>query len=191
MNTLASHSTEFIPGTEETCAKFTIDDPATPFVLHAITRANQEYTLGLWIKADADGTVTVNDHAIPVTTDWTRHVLTYVATGINLRLFFDAAGTYYIYRPKLEIGNVASDWTPNPNDDNPDTEFKLNMTGSGALFTKGSNNPLTVTEEGISTTNTKTGNITIDRNGEHRHGDWVWRQRGNGNYGLQWKEATE
>lgn len=191
MNTLESYNTEFIPGTEETCAKFTIDSTILPFVLHSITRPNQEYTLGFWIKGDADGNISINNRTIPVTTDWTRHVFTFVATAANLRFLFKTIGTYYIYRPKLEIGNAASDWTAHPSDVYPEDEFKLNITGSGAAFAKGDNIPVIVNEKGMVAQSIETGNLTIDRDSEHRHGDWVWRQRGNGNYGLQWKVVTE
>ena len=51
MNTLESHVTEFTSETEETCARFNIDDRTVPFVLHNITVVNQEYTLSLWIKS--------------------------------------------------------------------------------------------------------------------------------------------
>lgn len=184
MNTLESHITEFIPGTEETCAKFTIDDSTIPFVLHSITKANQEYTLGLWIKGDANGSITVNDHTIPVTTDWTRHVLTYVATGANLNILFDIVGTYYIYRPKLEIGNAASDWSPNPNDAAESNEFKVNITNQGVAFMNGSDVPTRVDKDGL-----VTRDLTVE--GTYRHGDWAWEQRSTGNYGLVWKGVTE
>lgn len=130
-------------------------------------------------------------HEIPVTTAWTRHVFTYIATGRNLNFLFKDTGVYYIYRPKLEIGNTASDWTAHPSDDFVLNEFKLDLSPAGAAFTDGTNIPVTVNKNGMVAQSIETGNLTINRDSEHRHGDWVWKQRGNGNYGLQWKGVTE
>lgn len=116
MNTLESHNTQVMSEVEEVCAKFVIDTTDVPFVLHNITQVGQEYALSLWIKADTSGSVIINGVPINVTTAWARHIFTFTATDVNVNFIFTTLGNYYIYHPKLEIGNKATDWTPNPDD---------------------------------------------------------------------------
>ena len=72
----------------------------------------------------------------------------------------------YQNEPCIELGKDGS-------------EFKLLITNTRIMFMKGANVPTY-----IDTTGLVTENITI--NGELHHCNWVWKQRSNGNYGLQW-----
>jgi hypothetical protein len=116
MNTLESYITDNPLGKSDTCAKFVIDDTSMPFVLHNITSANQEYTMSFWVKADAEGILNVSNATIDVTTEWTKRYVTFYAYDVNMGFLFSTVGTYYIYHPKLEVGNKATDWTPAPED---------------------------------------------------------------------------
>lgn len=116
MNTLESFDTMSPNGSEEICAKFTIDEVLSPFVLHYITTPSEKYTLGLWIKSDSEGEVLIRGNTIVTTTEWVRHVITYKATDAHLKFFFNKTGTYYIYHPKLEQGSKDTDWTEAPED---------------------------------------------------------------------------
>lgn len=65
-----------------------------------------------------------------------------------------------------------------------DTDFKLIMTNTQALFMDGPRNPTK-----INTTGMITENMTVQR--DFRQGDFVWAVRSIGNYGLMWKGAGE
>lgn len=79
---------------------------------------------------------------------------------------------------------------PETNDEKPcvelaegDSDFKQIITNTKTLLTDGSNDGTEISADGVATEN-------ITARGEIRHGNWVWAQRANGNYGLIWKEAT-
>ena len=61
-----------------------------------------------------------------------------------------------------------------------DTEFKLIITNTQALFMDGAHVPTKINTYGIIT-----DNLTVE--GDFRHGSFVWAERTNGNYGLMWK----
>ena len=61
-----------------------------------------------------------------------------------------------------------------------DSDFKLKITNTRIMFMDGNNVPTYIDTSGL-----VTENITIS--GELRQGNWVWKQRSNGNYGLQRK----
>lgn len=128
MNTLESYTIDNPVGVSDTCSKFVIDDTTLPFVLHNITNVGQRYMLQFWIKADAESRLNILNNVIPVTSEWTKHEIVFNATSIDLKFLFTTAGTYYIYHPKLEIGNTPTDWTPAPEDiedkvDNVETDL--------------------------------------------------------------------
>lgn len=64
-----------------------------------------------------------------------------------------------------------------------DSDFKQIITNTKTLLTDGSNDGTEISADGVATEN-------ITARGEFRHGNWIWAQRPNGNYGLIWKEAT-
>ena len=52
-------------GTLESCAKFAIDDTATPFIFRKLEIEGEgEYIFSGYIKADAAGTLTIGDQKI-------------------------------------------------------------------------------------------------------------------------------
>ena len=116
MNTLEAYSIESPSGKTEECAKFAIDDVENQFILSNIASVGQEYTFSFWIKSDTEGSVTVCDTTFPVTNEWSKYILTFVASEKDVSIWFDATVTYFIYHPQLEIGNKATDWTPAPED---------------------------------------------------------------------------
>ena len=116
MSVLESYTINNPFGKSDECAKFTIDDILTPFTLHDITVPDRQYTLGLWLKSDVTGGLVVHNAMLSSDGEWTRHVVTFTAGENDLDFFFTTTGTYYIYHPKLEIGNKATDWTEAPED---------------------------------------------------------------------------
>lgn len=115
-NLLESHSIENPQNEVDTCAKFTIEDATTPFILNNITSINEQYTLSFWLKSEESGSIQVYDRVFESTTEWQKYSIVFTANDTNLNIYFTNVGTYYIYHPKLEIGNKATDWTPAPED---------------------------------------------------------------------------
>ena len=95
---------------------FVIDDVSDPFVLYDIVASGPEYTFSVWVKSDADGVISIYGNAIPTTIEWAKHTVTIVSESTDFTMVFDVAGTYYIYHPQLELGNVVSDWSLAPMD---------------------------------------------------------------------------
>lgn len=118
MNTLEAYSIESPSGIIEECAKFIIGDIENRFVLSNIASIGQEYTFSLWIKSDSPGSVFIHNRTISATNEWSKHTLTFVASSKDISIRFNTINTYFIYHPQLEIGNVATDWTPAPEDVN-------------------------------------------------------------------------
>lgn len=102
-------------GGTSACSKFTIDDVTNPFILRNITVVKQHYTLSFYAKADAESILTIQGITINVSTTWERYILLFTAESTNLNFIF-GTGVFYLYKPKLEIGNKATDWTPAPED---------------------------------------------------------------------------
>lgn len=116
MNVLESYTIDSPYGKSDECAKFDIYDTAEWFVLSDITAVDLRYTFSAWIKSDADGSLTVGDDYMLTTTEWVKYIAEFTADSVNLNIIFSTPGTYYIYHPKLELGNQATDWTPSPED---------------------------------------------------------------------------
>jgi hypothetical protein len=116
MNVLELYTTESPYGKEDECAKLSIFDTAEWFILSDTTTVGLVYTFSAWIKSDADGSFTVGESYIRTSTKWVRYKATFTADDVDLKLIFSTPGTYYLYNTKLEIGTLATDWTPSPED---------------------------------------------------------------------------
>lgn len=64
-----------------------------------------------------------------------------------------------------------------------DTDFKQVITNTKAVFMDGNTKKTQVDKDGINTDK-------LSVNKEFRQGDWIWKQRSNGNLGLMWKEVA-
>ena len=116
MNALVKYTTESPYGKSDECAKLSIFDTAEWFILADTTTVGIVYTFSAWIKSDADGSFTVGESYIRTTPKWARYKATFTADDVDLKLIFSTPGTYYLYNTQLEIGNIASDWSPSPED---------------------------------------------------------------------------
>ena len=116
MNTLESYSIANPENVTDECAKIVIDDPASAFILSDIMQPGVQYTFGFWIKSDVDSIVKIAGSSFASATSWQKHAITFTASGKNFAIRFLNSNTYYIYHPKLEIGNKATDWSPAPED---------------------------------------------------------------------------
>lgn len=101
---------------DEECAEFVITTAEDPFVLTRITKPGEQYTLSFWIRSDIEGSITVCDTLFPTTIEWSKHDITFVAKGADLQIYFNTIGTYHIFEPQLEIGNMPTDYVPAPED---------------------------------------------------------------------------
>lgn len=107
-------------GKDDICAKFTIDTVNEPFVLHDIAQVGQEYTLSFWCYSEADGEITAGGVDMSTSSDWTRYVVTFIAESVDVPIYFNIAGTYYLHNTQLEIGCKATDFALNPADTEED-----------------------------------------------------------------------
>jgi hypothetical protein len=103
-------------GKSDECAKLSIYDTAEWFILSDTTTVGLVYTFSAWIKSDAIGSLTAGESYITTTTEWVKYAATFTADDVNLKLIFSTPGTYYLYNSKLEVGNIATDWSPSPED---------------------------------------------------------------------------
>lgn len=100
----------------EECALFVIDNVGTPFVFHDITQDGQKYTIAFYTRSLSSGRISVGGESMETGSEWTRYVVTFIASGKDVPLYFNVPGTYYLYHTKLELGAKATDWTPAPED---------------------------------------------------------------------------
>lgn len=142
MNILEAEVVSSPTGLDENTAKFTIDDPLSPFTLHTITEIGKEYTLSFYSKRgdSTDHKILVAGKSFDVTSKWEKHVVTFTAKAKQVDMYFQSNGVYYVYHSKLESGNRAMDWTVAPED----TEETLNDLNNAV-----SNLKLSITKESL------------------------------------------
>lgn len=120
MNTLESYSITNPKNVTDECAKFVIDDTGSPFILSEIMQIGTRYTFSFWIKSEADSSIRTAGSTFTSTTEWQKHSIVFTATSKDLAISFLTTGMYYIYHPKLELGNMVTDWSPAPEDTTDD-----------------------------------------------------------------------
>ena len=116
MNKLETATIEDPYGKAGECAKFTITDTSSTFTFNSIASIGVEYVYGCWVKSDAVGYLSMEGSTTSTSSEWTRFVRMFTASSEDLVVTFDVPGIYYIYQSKLEQGNIATDWTPAPED---------------------------------------------------------------------------
>lgn len=116
MNTISAHSLTNPFGETSECARFVIDDTTDAFVLSSVATVGEQHTFSFWLRSEAAGNVSVADTNFVSSGAWQKHKVTFVAANANLLLTFGAVGTYYLYHAQLELGNMATDWSPAPED---------------------------------------------------------------------------
>ena len=116
MNVLEPISIDNPFGKSDECAKLTISETAEWFILPEITNIGEVYTFSAWIKSDNDGSATICDSYFLTSDEWSRHKITFTADDVNIKMIFSTPGVYYIYHAQLELGNIATDWSPAPED---------------------------------------------------------------------------
>lgn len=115
MNTLESYSGAIL-GKEDVCARFVIDDVSSPFLLTNIAKVGEQHTFSFWLRSETSGSITACGKTFAAATEWVKYETTFTATSDDLQIAFNSAGTYYIYQPQLEVGTMATDWRPAPED---------------------------------------------------------------------------
>lgn len=127
MNTLATASMSDPYGKVSECIQFTIDDTSDRFVLNDIMTIGRQYTLSLWLASDQPASISVVGDTFASAGAWSKYSATFTASSTDLSINFDNAGIYYIYQPQLEIGTVATDWTPAPEDQDDEMDARFSV----------------------------------------------------------------
>jgi outer membrane murein-binding lipoprotein Lpp len=138
------------------CAMFTIDDPTDKFVLSDVINPGENYVFSFWARSDAAGNLVFRFNDYPTSTNWEKYIIPFTTTDNHLLLSFSLNGTYYIYHPKLELGNRATDWTPAPED----TDDKIEATNK------------TISELRVDTSGISSEVRTIKTNMDELTGKW-------------------
>lgn len=116
MNAISATSTLSPYGITEECAQMVIDDLETPFTFRNLMTTGEVYTFSCWAKASVSANIKIAGSTITLGTSWSKIELTFTAADKNLEFIFLKAGTYFFYHSQLEFGNVATDWSPSPED---------------------------------------------------------------------------
>ena len=92
---------------------------------------------GIHSQIGVEGSNPFNKVTGPVTTGWTRIVSTGVSQGSDIVVvYFDTSKSpldIYIKLPKLEVGNVPTDWTPAPEDAPSNDAQLVHKTGTETI----------------------------------------------------------
>lgn len=107
---------------EEECSNFLVENIDDSFLLTDLMSVDTEYTFTCWVKSDAAGSITFDKKTFDTTSIWTKQIIIFTSTGTDFSIRFGKTGSYYIYHPKLELGNIPSDWSPNPEDIEEDVD---------------------------------------------------------------------
>lgn len=132
MNVLENTIIQTPFGEEDSCAKLTIDDVTLPFIFHNISHADETYTLSFYVRSESEGSIMVGGVTINTTSEWTRHVVKFIADSVSVPMYFRTVGTYYIYETQIEIGDHATDYRPAVED----VEEEVDETRTIALQTR-------------------------------------------------------
>ena len=122
MNALDTRIIESPYGKEDKCSVFEIDTVTSPYVLSDATIPGKQYTMHLWAKTDTTAGLTFGGSTFELDDTWLECVTSFTATSKNVRIKFNTPTTYYIYHPKLELGTLATDWSPAPEDSESDIQ---------------------------------------------------------------------
>lgn len=164
MNALESYTIDSPYGKSDECAKLSIVDTAEWFIFSDTTTTGLVYTFSAWVKSDAEGSFTVGESYFLTSTEWRRCKATFTADSIDLKLIFDVPGTYYLYNTQLEIGTIATDWSPAPEDHTDEMETRFSIE-AGKIEAEFETVRTTINELGERVTERYLKNITEDENG--------------------------
>lgn len=117
MSTVSSCSIINPYGKTDECSQLVIDDLTKVLTFNGVMVVGQEYTFGAWIKSEtAEGSILVGGSTFSTSTEWEQYTVTFEAESTDFYISFGTTDTYYIYHSQLEIGTLATDWTPAPED---------------------------------------------------------------------------
>lgn len=131
MNTLSTSVILDPKNKASECITFSIDIINNPFIISNTLTIDKTYTISFWVKTDDtvlnDTTLNIiqeqtsNSEAVIVISinanhEWTKVETTFIAISDTLKLQFGSSSILYLYEPKIELGNKATDWTPAPED---------------------------------------------------------------------------
>ena len=120
MNTVETCTITGPDNKTDECAKFIIDDGSFVYTLSDIMMTGRNYTFSCWVKSEAEGNIVVSESVFTSSTEWQYFKHTFTAEDVDLSIGFVTAGTYYVYHAQLELGTIATDWSPAPEDTTDD-----------------------------------------------------------------------
>ena len=165
MNILETYTAVSPFGLSEECIKLDIYDTAEWFILSDITTVGLVYTFSAWIKSDANGSLTVGESYFETNNEWVRYKATFTADDMDLNLIFSTPGTYYIYHPQLEIGTIATDWSPAPEDFDESIDTAQSTANSANNTANAANNRVTLAESSLQVLSNCISMLVTDENG--------------------------
>lgn len=166
MNTLVTCSIPNPQNKIDECAGFIIDDLTDKFVLSDVLVPGQKYMLSFWVRSETDGNLVFRFQNYPTSTAWQKYVIPFTPTEEYILLKFSVAGTYYIYHPKLEVGDKATDWSPAPEDVDSGIDAAQSTADSANESATTANARVTTAESLIQQLSNCISMLVVDANGE-------------------------
>lgn len=106
----------------------------TVYTLSFVAKASSNLKLNVYRGGTAQGIGETN-----LSTEWKKFEMTYTATGTGSVTFkLNSAGTLYLANIKIELGNVATDWTPAPEDSIAKVDVEYYLSTSATSLAGGS-----------------------------------------------------
>lgn len=106
----------------------------TVYTLSFVAKASSNLKLNVYRGGTAQGIGEAN-----LSTEWKKFEMTYTATGTGSVTFkLNSAGTLYLANIKIEFGNVATDWTPAPEDSIAKVDVEYYLSTSATSLAGGS-----------------------------------------------------
>lgn len=116
MNVLSIEYKETPLDENEKCACFKIDDIDNPFEFKDAIPGTGVYTFSTWVCSSENGKIKIGNEIIETTIDWKKCKVNVLSESKTFDITFLTETTFWFYHSKLEKGNVATDWTPAPED---------------------------------------------------------------------------
>lgn len=170
MNSRDQYTIRFPSGKDDVCAVFKIDTIDEPFVLRDIVVSSCMYTMSFYAKSDGVGSMTIGGKELTIDTEWKRYVVTFITDSVDVSIYFDTTGTYYLYNTQLEIGSKDTDFALNPEDTEIALDEQTRRVVSIEANIDGITNRVTMTEADLTSVDKR---VTVAESTLALHGDEI------------------
>lgn len=165
MNSIQSYITTSPYDKDEECGRFLIDETDKFYSLGDTMVIENEYVFSCWVKSESDGSVTFHNKTFETGAKWIKAITIFTADTTDFRINFNTSGTYFLYHAQLEIGNVSTDWTPNPDDVDLDINEAQNTASNALDKSEANEERLSVSESTIKQLSDSISMLVTDENG--------------------------